>query len=96
MPALQTKEAKETRIYIRATLSQKELINRAAEKEKTNVSDFILENSVSAAEAVVNDDANYTLDKKRFAEFCAALDAPPRPIDALRKLLTEPSVFDAE
>ena len=27
--------------------------------------------------------------------FCAALDAPPRDIPALRRLLTEPGVFDA-
>lgn len=96
MPETQTRKAKETRIYIRATIRQKELIARAAEKEKKSASDFVLENALSAAEAVVADDANFTLSRDRFEAFCAALDAPPRSIPALRKLLTDESVFDAK
>lgn len=95
MPATQIKRTKEARLYIRATVSQKELINRAAEKESKNFSDFVLENALSAAEAIVNDDANFALSKNRFEAFRAALDAPPRNIPALRKLLTETGVFDA-
>lgn len=94
MPATKTRKNKEVRFNVRATVNQKQLIARAAEKENKNYSDFILENALSAAEAIVNDDANFTLDKNRWTAFCAALDAPPRNIPALRKLLTEPSVFD--
>jgi uncharacterized protein (DUF1778 family) len=96
MPATKTRKTKGERFNIRATTPQKELIARAAEKEKTNFSDFILENALSAAEAIVGDDANFTLDKSSWNAFCAALDAPPRKIPALRKLLTEQSVFDAK
>jgi uncharacterized protein (DUF1778 family) len=96
MATTQTKKAKDVRIYIRATTSQKELIARAAEKEHKNSSDFVLENALSAAEAIIADDANFTLDKKRFEAFCAALDAPPRDVPSLRKLLTEKSVFDVK
>ena len=96
MPAIKTRKTKEERFYIRATTNQKQLIACAAEKEDRNFSDFVLENALSAAEAIVNDDANFTLSKDRFEAFCAALDAPPRNIPALRKLLTEPSVFDAK
>jgi uncharacterized protein (DUF1778 family) len=96
MPATRTRKTKEVRFNVRATVGQKQLIIRAAEKENKNYSDFILENAVAAAEAVVGDDAVYTLEKNRWKAFCAALDAPPRSIPALRKLLTKPGVFDAK
>lgn len=94
MPATKIGKAKEERFHIRVTREQKHLIVRAAEKQKTNISDFILGNALSAAEAVVGDKAHFTLGKERWNAFCAALDAPPRKLFALRKLLTEPSVFD--
>jgi uncharacterized protein (DUF1778 family) len=96
MPTIKTRKNKEVRFNVRATVSQKQLIARAAEKEDRNFSDFVLENALSAAEAIVGDDANFTLDKTSWNAFCAALDAPPRKIPALRKLLTEQSVFDAK
>jgi predicted DNA-binding antitoxin AbrB/MazE fold protein len=40
------------------------------------------------------DAAHFLLSTERWEEFCDALDAPPRDSPALRKLLTEPSVFD--
>lgn len=85
---------KETRLSIRTTPESKDLLERAAKKENKNLSDFVLDNALSAAEAIVADDANFSLDKKQWKKFVAALDAPPRNIPALRKLLTEPGVFD--
>lgn len=93
---LAAESKKNERLNIRTTAYKKDLIARAAKKENKNISDFVLENAVSAAEAIVNDDANYTLSKDDWNAFCSALDAPPRGIPALRKLLTEPSVFDAK
>lgn len=40
------------------------------------------------------DQAHFTLSPERWQTFCDALDAPPRDIRALRKLLTEASPFD--
>lgn len=90
------KQSRSERINIRITSERKTLIARAAEKERKNISDFVLENAVSAAEAILADDANFSLNKKRWQQFLAALDAPPREIPALRKLLTERSVFDGK
>ena len=87
---------RDERLSLCITSERKQLIARAAAKEQKNISDFILENAVSAAEAIVYDDANFSLGKNRWKGFVAALDAPPRNIPALRKLLTEPSVFDLE
>jgi predicted DNA-binding antitoxin AbrB/MazE fold protein len=37
---------------------------------------------------------HFTLPPDRWQAFCDALDAPPRDLPALRKLLTEASLFD--
>lgn len=87
---------KETRFSIRATWESKELIEKAAKKENKSVSDFVLENALSAAEAIVADDSSFSLDAEQWRKFLAALDASPRDIAALRQLLTKPSVFDEE
>ena len=38
----------------------------------------------------------FVLSPDRWQAFCDALDAPPRDIPALRKLLTNPSILDGE
>jgi predicted DNA-binding antitoxin AbrB/MazE fold protein len=48
----------------------------------------------AASSATVLDQAHYALPPQRWQAFCDALDAPPKEIPALRKLLTEASVFD--
>lgn len=40
------------------------------------------------------DHAHFALPPDRWQAFCEALDAPPKDIPALRKLLTEGSLFD--
>jgi len=40
------------------------------------------------------DRQHFGLDAERWAEFQAALDAPPEPAPRLTKLLTSPSVFE--
>lgn len=87
---------KATRLSIRITSEGKDLIERAAKKEHKTLSDFVLDTALSAAEAIVADDANFSLDHKKWKSFITALDAPPRDIVALRQLLTEASVFDAK
>jgi uncharacterized protein (DUF1778 family) len=87
---------KETRLSIRATVESKALLEKAAKKENKNLSDFVLENAISAAEAVVADDSNFSLNNKQWKRFISALDARPRNIAALRQLLTKPGVFDEE
>jgi uncharacterized protein (DUF1778 family) len=54
----------------------------------------MIEHAFNAAQQVLADQANFYLSPKKWAEFCAALDAPPKELPRLRKLLTEPSLFD--
>lgn len=96
MTMIEAGPRKETRLSIRASLESKELIEKAARKENKNLSDFVLENALSAAEAIIADDSSFSLDDQQWKRFIAALDEPPRNIAALRQLLTEPGVFDAK
>jgi uncharacterized protein (DUF1778 family) len=89
-----TKENRETRFSIRATVKQKELIARAASRSNKTISEFILENIIEAAEALELDNADFVVSRKKYKAFLAALDEPPKSIPALRKLFSEPSVLD--
>jgi uncharacterized protein (DUF1778 family) len=88
--------AKEARLIIKTSTRQKERIARAARIKKTSVQDFVLQNAAKAAEQVLAEQADFTLTKKQWKQFCEALDAPPKKLPALRKLLTQPSVFDEQ
>ncbi|CAN5392248.1 DUF1778 domain-containing protein [soil metagenome] len=89
-----TKETRATRFSIRATAKQKELITRAAAKRGQTISEFVIENSIEAAEGLTLDNAHFVLSPEKYSKFVAALDEPPRPNAALRKLFSEPSMID--
>ena len=48
----------------------------------------------TTASADAADQVSFALPEDRWQAFCDALDAPPKKILALRKLLTEKSLFD--
>lgn len=79
---------------IRATAHQEQVIAQAARLRGVTVSGFVLEQAVLAARQGIDEQARFTLSKKRWKLFCAALDAPPKPIAELRRLLTAPGIFD--
>ena len=86
---------KASRFSIRASSTQKKVIAEAARIKDTTISDFVLEQALTAAQHVLADQVQFRLPKKQWKEFCDALDAPPKTISALRKLLTRPGLFDA-
>lgn len=88
------KENRASRFSIRATARQKELIARAAARRSQSISEFVLENSIAAAEGLELDNASFVLSPEKYRKFVAALDEPPRPNAALRKLFSEPSLID--
>jgi uncharacterized protein (DUF1778 family) len=93
---MQNSEAqlKETKVQLRMRPLQKEVIARAASLKQTTLTNFMVEHAFQAAQQIVADQAHFYLSPKKWDEFCAALDAPPKELPALRKLLTEPGVFD--
>lgn len=83
-------------IQLRLRSAQKELIAEAARVKQTTLTGFMVEHAVSAAEQVLAERMHFELAPERWEAFCAALDAPPKEIPALRKLLTEESLFDGD
>ena len=85
---------RETKVQLRMRLLQKDVIARAAELKQTTMTNFMVEHAFNAAQQILADQTHFYLSPERWAEFCAALDAPPRELPELRKLLSQPSVFD--
>jgi uncharacterized protein (DUF1778 family) len=75
------------RICLRVSRSQKALINRAAEAQGRNRSDFMLNAACREAESVLLDQCYFNLDEEQFRRFTAMLDAPPESNPVLARLL---------
>jgi uncharacterized protein (DUF1778 family) len=56
----------------------------------------MLEHAYEAAQQVLAEQVDIVMPPEEWNAFCKAIDAPPRPIPALKKLLTEASVFDGK
>jgi len=76
------------RINIRTTLEAKAMIERAAALMGTTVSAFMIQNAYEAAQRLVADWETMTLSDRDRDAFLSALDHPPEPNEALRRLLT--------
>jgi uncharacterized protein (DUF1778 family) len=87
---------KQTKVQLRLRPEQKAIIARAARLRQTTLSSFLLESAYRAAQQVLAEQVHFVLPPERWQAFCAALDAPPREIPALKKLLTEESIFDGQ
>jgi uncharacterized protein (DUF1778 family) len=87
-------EQKTERIYIRTTPTTKRLLQYAAAASHKNVSEFLLENGLIAAEQTLADRRLFILDDRQWQAFQEALDRPAQENPRLKKLLTEPGVFD--
>src|SRR5436309_8469998 len=87
---------KATKVQLRLRPVQKAVIARAAELRQTSLSNFLLEHAYEAAQQVLAEQVDIVLPPAEWKAFCKALDAPPRSIPALKKLLTEASVFDGQ
>jgi len=73
---------------------QKEVIARAANLKQTTLTNFMVEQAFQAAQQILADQVHFYLSDEKWDEFCAALDAPPKDLPRLRKLLARPGVFD--
>jgi uncharacterized protein (DUF1778 family) len=86
--------SKETRLNVRITDREKQLIERAAAAAHLSTSAFILRAASIEAEAVLTSRAVFELDPERWEAFIALLDREPQVKPALRNLLLEDDVFN--
>lgn len=87
---------RDSRLNLRTSSHQDDLIRRAASALDKSVTDFVLESATARAERVLADRRWFALDDERWARFQDLLDEPAPPMPRLRALLAEPTVFDAE
>jgi uncharacterized protein (DUF1778 family) len=83
------------KIDLRVAPAVKLTIVAAARATGQSVSEFVLESALAKAEETLPDRRYFSLDAEQWTAFLAALDAPPRELPRLRRLLDEPSVFES-
>ncbi len=86
--------SKSERIDVRASTSVKLLLQEAARASHKNVSEFLLDAGVVAANQTLADRRQFVLDEAQWLAFQAALDEPTQAKPRLKQLLIEPGVLD--
>ncbi|SEH12854.1 Uncharacterized conserved protein, DUF1778 family [Sphingopyxis sp. YR583] len=86
--------ARTEKLDLRLTASAKRILQTAALASSRSVSEFVIESALARAAETLPDRTIFGLDAERWDAFQTALDAPPKPVETLRKLLSEPSVFE--
>ncbi len=99
-----TKEnnAKAEHLHIRASEQDKKTLAQAARIRKLSISQFLLQTTLPIAEEIVKTEAPelgdvqtvFALDEEAWQEFNRLLDAPPRELPALKKLLLSQPVWE--
>ena len=82
-------------INLRAPAPLRDLIDRAAAVLGKTRSEFMLECARRGAEDVLLDQTVFHLDRKKFRDFIAILERPPKPSEKLKELLRTKSPWDA-
>jgi uncharacterized protein (DUF1778 family) len=87
--------ARTEKLDLRLSPADKSALQEAARAQNRSVSEFVLESALARAEELLPP-TRILLNAEQWAEFMEMLDAPPRVLPRLRKLLREPSVFDED
>lgn len=82
-------------IHLRTRPTTKSLLTLAAELSgATNLTDYILRAALERAQADLGKQQTFALKEAQWNAFARRLEAPPRNLPRLRKLLQEPDVFE--
>ena len=86
--------SKTERIDVRASAQVKQMLQEAARASHKNVSEFLLEAGLKAAEQTLADRRQFVLDDEQWRAFQEALDRPVQTKPRLKQLLREPGILD--
>jgi len=92
-----SKAKKRTRsvvVNLRMKEEQRLLIDRAAEVTGKNRSEFLMDAATKTAQDALLDQTLFTATPEQWKAFVDALDAPPKVIPSLKKLLSSKSPWD--
>ena len=84
------------KLDLRLTREAKLVLKAAAAASRRSVSQFVVESALARADEALADRRSFGLNPSQWKAFLAALDAPPRPLPRLERLLREPGFFDPE
>ncbi|HEY6832756.1 MAG TPA: DUF1778 domain-containing protein [Pseudolabrys sp.] len=82
------------KLTLRLAPATKRKIEAAADVQNKSVTAYVLDSALAAADTLLADRSTFYLNTEQWKAFMEALDAPPRYHERLKRLLTEPSVFD--
>ncbi len=85
---------KSERITVRMSSAVKQLLKEGARVSHKNVSEFLLDAGLIAANQTLADRPRFELPAEQWRAFQAALDRPVRSKQTLKRLLTEPGLLD--
>jgi uncharacterized protein (DUF1778 family) len=92
---MRSRTTRSEKLDLRLTRQAKRTLQAAAATSRRSVSQFVLESALARADEALADRRIFTLNEGQWKAFLAALDAPPRPLPRLERLLKEPGFFDA-
>ena len=87
MAALMDRQKADSTITMRLPAQTRELIDRAAATVDKSRTEFVLESARKRAIDVLLDQRVFHLDEAASAAFAQALEKPPAPVEALRRLM---------
>ena len=79
---------------LQRAMRKKQSLQAAATVVHRSVSEFVLESALARADETLADRRVFSLNSAEWKALVTALDAPPREIPRLGRLLKEPSVFE--
>ena len=85
--------SKSERIDVRASAPVKQLLQEAARVAHKNVSEFLLDAGINAANQTLADRTRFELSADNWKAFQAALDQPVKAKPKLKKLLSRPGLL---
>lgn len=87
---------RDSRMNLRASQQQQQLIKRAAAALDKTMTEFVLESATASAERVLADRRWFVLSGEDWERLEVLLDEPALDTPKLKRLLSEPTVFDRE
>jgi uncharacterized protein (DUF1778 family) len=91
---MRSRTLRSEKLDLRLTPKAKTALRAAAAASNRSVSEFVLESALARADEALADRRTFVLNAAQWKAFLAALDAPPRPLPRLERLLKEPGFFD--
>lgn len=87
-------KTRSTKLDLRLSTDAKSRLAAAAKLREQTVSQFVLESALGRADETLAERQHFGLDAAHWTAFMQALDAPPRELPRLRRLLRRPSAFE--